>query len=171
MGFNILFVESTNLLLDNKFQNLHKKCASRKQEENCISYSLFPALNCGRLCPSSPSPSLKSVWKGGEKGGPSLRWYLRCYVSGGLSGFLDKCCGGTAGIFTWHKDFLFLADARNWFFSDFELAIVFRQANTATIMPEGGDPQYTFLAFYCWKSICMCLWCWKNVSLAGNMYV
>ena len=100
-----------------------------------------------------------------------MRWYLRCYVSGGLSGFLDKCCGGTAGIFTWHQDFLFLAEAeaRNYFYCDFELAIVFRQANTATIMPEGGDPQYTFLAFYCWKSICMC--CWKCVCGVGRMYL
>ena len=68
-----------------------------------------PLFAISSLCPSSPSPSLKSVWEGG----PSLRWYLRCYVSGGLSGFLDKCCGGTAGIFTWHQDFLFLGRGRS----------------------------------------------------------
>ena len=37
------------------------------------------------------------------------------------------------------------------------------------IVPEGGDSQYTFLAFYCWKSICMC--CWKCVCGVGRMYL
>ena len=37
------------------------------------------------------------------------------------------------------------------------------------IVPEGGDSQYTFLAFYCWKSICMC--CWKCVCIVGRMYL